>query len=183
MKKIVAITGIIGLAALSRLLPHPPNFTAIGAIALFGGAMYKHKIWSFIIPLIALWASDLIINNALYGSYYEGFAWLTPGAAWIYLGVIAMVIIGILRIRKIGIKSIAIAGISASLVFFLLSNFGAWMVSGLYPPTFAGLMSCYVAGLPFLLSTMAGTLFYSGVLFGGYVWISKKYGLNEMVTV
>lgn len=180
MKNILLITGLIGVAALSRFLPHPPNFTAIGAMALFGGAMYKNKIFSFLVPVVALWTTDLIINNVIYAAYTDGFMWMTQGGLWIIAGIIAISFIGMGLIKKIGVKSILSAGVLGSIAFFLLSNIGAWLTTGMYPATFSGLIACYVAALPFFLSTIAGTLFYSGVLFGAYYWVTNGYTFKEL---
>ncbi|SVB25226.1 uncharacterized protein METZ01_LOCUS178080, partial [marine metagenome] len=61
------------LAAFSRLIPHPPNFTALGAMALFGGAYVSSRTLAIILPLGALWVSDLILNNLVYTEFYQGF--------------------------------------------------------------------------------------------------------------
>src|SRR5690554_7475691 len=67
---------IVVLAAFSRLIPHPPNFTPIGAMALFGAAWFTNRFQALLLPLLALWLSDLALNNLIYAGYYEGFTWL-----------------------------------------------------------------------------------------------------------
>ncbi|MBC8101141.1 MAG: hypothetical protein H7Z41_00955, partial [Cytophagales bacterium] len=61
---------LIVLAALSRLLPHPPNFTPVAAMALFGAAMLPDKRLALLAPLAALLLSDLFLG--FYG--WEGMA-------------------------------------------------------------------------------------------------------------
>jgi len=87
---IVAI--LILVAALSRLLPHPPNFTPIGGMALFGAAYFSKKHLALIIPLVALWISDLILNNVVYGAYYDGFSWM--GMPMVYAAFIIIALMG-----------------------------------------------------------------------------------------
>ena len=69
------ITVLILLAALSRLIPHPANFAPIGGMALFGAAYYSKRYWAFIIPIVTMWISDLILNNVVYGEFFDGFVW------------------------------------------------------------------------------------------------------------
>lgn len=83
----VVIT-LIGLAALSRLLPHPPNFTAVGAMALFGAAYLSPRWLGFAVPFAALWMSDLIINNVVYAAYFDQFVWFYNPSNYIGFGLV-----------------------------------------------------------------------------------------------
>ena len=65
-------------------------------------------------------------------------------------------------------KTAAGAGLAASILFFVVTNFGVWALDSLYPRTLEGLVICYVAAIPFFANTLAGTLFYTAVLFGGF---------------
>ena len=71
------IVALIFLAALSRFLPHPPNFTPVGGMALFGAAYFARKYWAFIIPFLAIWLSNLVIDNIFLAQYYDGFQWFS----------------------------------------------------------------------------------------------------------
>lgn len=163
---------LIFMAALTRLLPHPPNFTPIGAMGLFGAAYFGNKRLALIIPFVALFVSDLILNNVVYSQYYTSFTWFT--SSWIYLGFALVMLSGyfILRNDRSPARIVA-ASLTASVLFFLVSNLSTWMGSGLYPKTFAGLMTCYTAGLPFIGNTLMGDLFFSAVMFGSYSWFLK----------
>jgi len=147
---------IIGL--LFRVIPHPANFSPIFAIALFGGTYFSDKRLALIIPLVALFVSDLFIG------FY------TPVVmASVYAGLILTGLLGLwLRNHKSVVNIFGTATASA-LLFFLISNFGVWLnpVSG-YSKDLAGLIQCYVLALPFLKNTLASNLVYSAVLFGGY---------------
>lgn len=171
MKLRIALAFIF-LAALTRLLPHPPNFTPIAAIGLFGAAYMNRQWMAYIVPFAALFLSDLLLNNLVYAQYYEGFQWFTSG--WLYLAFGLVIGIGRLMLRgKIGAGRIIAASLIASTVFFLVSNFYTWAYSSTYPHTSAGLLSCYIAAIPFFGNTLAGDLLFSGVLFGGYAWVGR----------
>ena len=73
------LIAIILLAALSRLIPHIPNFSPIGAISLFGAAFFKQRWKAFLIPVLSIWVSDLFINNIIYSDYYPTFTWFYNG--------------------------------------------------------------------------------------------------------
>ncbi len=166
---------LVFIAAATRILPHYPNVTALGAMGLFGAAYYKKSLLpALIIPFLALWMSDLVLNNLVYGQYFDSFAWFTPGGLWIYLGFAAIVLVGKGLLQKISVLRVFGASISASLVFFLLSNFGVWMSGATYPTTFTGLIACYTAGIPFFLNTMVGDLFYVTLFFGAYEFMVNR---------
>lgn len=161
------------LAALSRLLPHPPNFAPIGAIALFGGAYFYRRSFAYLIPIISMWLSDLILNNVVYGSYFNRFIWFYDGFYWTYGAFVLIVTIGFLLLKKVSVKTLLPASLLASVVFFLLSNFGVWCSTTMYPKDMGGILSCYVAGLPFFRNTLLGDLMYNGILFGTFELVQK----------
>lgn len=173
-------TGLIGLfilfAALSRFLPHPPNFTPIGGMALFGAAYFSRKYLAFLIPIAAMWLSDLALNNLVYAKvypeFYNGFSWF--GSVYVYAGFVLITLLGMVLLKKVTPTTLLGASLIASLLFFLLTNFGSWLADPLYPKNAAGLASAYVAGIPFFWNTLLGDLFYTTVLFGGFALISKR---------
>jgi len=180
----VVIALMIVLAAISRIIPHPPNFSPIGGMALFGAAYFTKKYWAFIVPLFALWFSDLLMNNTIYAQYYEGFTLFGSINMWVYLPMILIAAFGIFFLKKINPIKLIGAGFAASIIFFLVSNFGVWMMGIMYPKTLSGLMACYGAGIPFLsnfngaehfffINTLAGDLFYTAALFGTYELIKS----------
>ena len=153
--RIIAILTAILVAATLRLVPHPPNFTPIGAMALFSGAYIGRRGLAFAAPLGAMVMSDAILG------FYEGF-WVT------YLAVALIVLVGWLALSRVSVVRVAGAAVASSVLFFLVSNFGTWGLSGMYPHTLAGLSACYVAAIPFFQNTLAGDLFYATLLFGGF---------------
>lgn len=164
---------LIVLAALTRLLPHPSNFTPIGAIGLFGAAYFQRRWLALLVPFAALFVSDLLLNNIVYRAYYPTFTWFTSG--WIY-GTFALVMLAgwLMLRRRVSVGNVLGASLTASLIFFLVTNFSVWLQSGMYPQTPAGLLACYTAGLPFLTNTVLGDLCFSAVLFGVYEWATRR---------
>lgn len=175
-KRAYIILSLIVIAMLTRFIPHWPNFTAVGAVALFSGALYRNKIMALVVPIAALFLSDLFINNVIYGSYQSGFSWFTSGFYWMYGGFILTVLIGQLAVNNKKPLSILAGGLGSSLVFYLLTNFGVWMGSAMYSKDLSGLITSYTMGLPFLANQALGTVFYSAVLFGLAYYFVPAYG-------
>lgn len=143
----------IGLAALARLLPHPPNVTPVAAMALFAGCYLPDRRWAYAAPLIAMGLTDLVL----------GFHSTLP---YVYAGFLLMVWLGGWLARHYGAGNITLACLSSSVLFFALTNFGVWAAQDLYPHTAGGLVLCYIAALPFFHYTLLGDLFYTALLFG-----------------
>ena len=154
---------LILLAAASRLLPHPPNFAPVAAVGLFAGAMIDRKA-AWLVPFAALLASD-----AFLGFYHP------VSMFWNYLGFAACLLLGSgVLARGRSLVRLAGAVLGSAVTFFVLSNFGMW-ASGYYPRTWAGLVECYVAALPFFQNTLASDVLYSAVLFGGYALLMRLF--------
>lgn len=152
-KRFAALALLVLVAALSRLLPHPWNWTAIGAAALLGGARFEKTWEAVLVPLAALLVTDLILGfHGTMAAVYGAFALTAVGARFFRDSIHGW---------KIGL-----AAFLASLAFFLITNFAVWASGGWYPMNAQGLIACFVAGLPFWGSQLAGDLFYSAVLFG-----------------
>lgn len=172
--KVSVIFFAIFALAMTRILPHPPNFTAVGAAAIFGGAVFSKSWKAILVPLVALFLSNVIINNTVYSAYYEGFSLLSLGSLWIYAAIILMSVLAHVAIKSFNITSIAGVTVGGTVLFFLLTNFGAWLGSPLYPQTLDGLVAAYVAGLPFVLNSLIANVVFVSVLFGAYYWVAKK---------
>jgi len=148
---------LIPFGALARLLPHLPNFTPIGAMALFGAAHGKRRT-ALIAPLAALAISDFFIGGHATLPYVYG--------SFALIALMGMVIFrnGVTVPKAIG------ASLASSAIVFIVTNFGVWASGALYPQTWQGLVTCYAMALPYLRNTMLGDLFYVGVFFGGYAY-------------
>jgi hypothetical protein len=158
--RLLALLSAIVAAAALRLVPHPPNFSPIDAMALFSGAYLGRRWLAFVAPLGALLLSDLILG------FYSGMEFQ-------YVSVALIVLIGWVALPKVSVLRLAGAAIASSVLFYLVTNFGVWLGSGMYPQTLSGLAACYVAAIPFFQNTLAGDLFYTGVLFGGFALLER----------
>ena len=142
IQKIILFIIIFGV--ICRLIPHPPNFSPVTAIALFGGLNFSDKRIAFSIPLIILFLSDLILGISIINLFvYTGFSII------VFLGT---------KIKSIKFGNI----ILSSFIFFLISNFGVWIIG--YPKNIEGLILCYTMAIPFFGYSIAGDLFF-GYLF------------------
>jgi hypothetical protein len=176
----LAIAGLILAAAVTRLLPHPENFAPITAMAVFGAIRFRNRAAAVFAPLAALLITDLI-KELLWRSGLERDQGLYLGMAVVY-GTTALVAL-MARLAH-GTRSPAIitaVTVAGSCLFFLVTNFDVWVEQTaaptiMYPLTFAGLMECYAAGIPFFLKgTLPGDLIYTGILFGGWALVELHF--------
>ena len=159
------LTGLVLLAALSRLIPHPPNFAPIAALALFSGAEFANRREAFFVPLAAIFLSDLIL----------GLHFLVP----LIYGTFALIVgLGFyLRGRK-NFWTITGMSVAGAVFFFVASNLGVWALGIFFPihqMTPAGLLECYVTAIPFFWNTLLSDLFYAAMLFGGVALAEKRW--------
>lgn len=147
IKNIAIPALIVVLAALMRLVPHLPNVAPIGAMALFGG-MYLDKKYAFIIPLAALFLSDIFL----------GFHATMP---FVYGSFLLSGLIGLWIRQNRSVKRVVFGTLFSSVLFFLITNFGTWLVSGMYEKSPKGLLEAFVLALPFFRNTIFGDLLYT----------------------
>lgn len=181
-KRFFIISGLILVAALSRMIPHPYNFAPIGAMSIFGAAYFANKKIAFILPILALFVSDLLVNNILYSDYYSGFVLISPGFMWVYGAVVLIVLAGLFLVKKVSLFRVISGSLAASIIFFVVTNFGVWFSTATYPYTFTGLMACYTAAIPFFHNTILGDLVYSGVLFGAFEFAKQRFPVLQEVS-
>ncbi len=158
--RLIFLLALVLLAVLARLIPHPPNFTPIGALALFGGANFLDRRVGFLLPLFSLFLSDLFLGlhvlipvvygsfalNALLGRWYRSHRNVLTLAAVTFLG---------------------------SMQFFLVTNFACWLLY--YPHTPSGFITCYVAAIPFFQNTLLGDAVFVTTLFGGLALAERGF--------
>jgi hypothetical protein len=164
------IFALIVPAAGLRLAPHPWNFTPVGAIALFSGAMVRDRRLAFLVPLLVMLATDAIIGfNKLSPLVYTSFLLsVLIGRAVVGASFSASQPGAPLAAKKRVVPRISAATFLGALQFFLITNFGVWAFLNSYPRTSAGLVACYLAGVPFFWNTLAGDALYTTLLFGGF---------------
>ncbi|MEZ0607541.1 DUF6580 family putative transport protein [Fibrella sp. WM1] len=174
--RLTTAASLVLLVALSRTLPHPPNFTPVMAMALFGGAMFERKWIGLVVPMLAMLLSDALIGfHSTMGAVYGSLA-----LAW---GI------GVVALQKPTFGRVVASSLSASILFFLITNFAVWYGSTFYPQTPGGLLACYTAGLAFynnqsfFLNGVFGDLAFSGLLFGGYALLQRRFPVLRPASV
>lgn len=153
--------GLILAVAATRLLPHPPNFTPVMSVALFGTAVFANRFAGIGVAIAAMAISNLILGSHA--------TW-----AYVYGAMILTGILGLLLREKRSPLRIAAVSLAGSFLFFLISNFGVWVTQDLYPKTGAGLVACYTMALPFLKNTLAGDFLFTGVLFTLHYFLTRR---------
>ncbi len=170
---IASVLILIGVSL--RFLPHPPNFSPILAIALFGGVYFRKKI-AFILPLAIIIISDIFIG------YYEVNLMII-----VYGSFLICVVLGFWLKKHKKWYTVLGSSLLAALIFFFLTNFAVWIFTPWYAKTLSGLIQCYLMALPFFRNTIFGNLFYVTVFFGAYeivkVWVGKKIRTTETVSI
>jgi len=170
--RFIFIVTIILFGAFMRLIPHWPNFTPIAAMALFGGAYLERRFLAYLIPIAALFVSDLII-----GFHDTMIA--------VYIAFAITVTIGFSVRNKISAGRVIGTALISSVIFFIITNFASWIANPLYTQDFQGLSMAYLAGLAFFndgsygisffLNEVLGTAFYSTVFFGAFYLARQKF--------
>ncbi len=157
---------LILLGVVLRFLPHPANFAPIAAIGLFSGC-YLRRRFAFILPLAAMLISDIFIGF---------YSWQVMVS--VYLSFALVGLIGIWLKDHKSFTTVAGGTLLGSVIFFLVTNFAVWAFWPMYPHTWAGLVACYAAAIPFFKNTLMGNFFYVGVLFGSYelvrLWLRRR---------
>ena len=154
LRKEILPIGLILILALARLIPHPPNFTPIIAVAIVSGYFFKNLNFSLIILLMAMLISDLFIG------FYEN-------VFFVYASLLLITFIFHKISKKINFKNLFIFGFAGSLIFFIISNFGVWILGspGLdnlpYDKNLNGLIECYILAIPFFGNTFLSTVIFS----------------------
>ena len=167
--RFIFVISVVIAGALFRLIPHWPNFTPIAAMALFGGTYFNKKYLAFLIPMAALFISDMILGFHAY-------------MIAVYLSFAIIVGLGMMLKNRVKIGSLLLASVSSSIIFFLITNFAVWIGSPYYPQNFAGLLESYTAGLPFLNNGALGDLFYNTLFFGAFYLAQQRFPVLSRVT-
>lgn len=160
-KQILLGLMIVAVLSLSRLIPHPPNFTPILGMAVFSGAIISKRYIAYLVPLAAMLLSDL----------YLGFHASMP---IIYFSLALCVLIGTIIESRVSILNSFLSISLGVLLFFLITNFMVWYGSGMYELSISGLMTCYLMGLPFLQNTFISSILYGMGAFLIYDILNKR---------
>ena len=166
----LVLFGMIAFTIGYRLLVHfaagamPYNFTPVEAMALFGGAYFANRKLAIAVPLMALFLADCVIG--FYG-------WMMP----VVYGCVALTAVAGFALRgRVRFWNTTVAAVGSATGFYLVTNFFVWLGGTMYPHTSSGLMASYVAGWPFYQQgTLAGTLLWSALLFGGFALLGRRW--------
>ena len=156
-QKYISFFFIVLITIVSRLIPHLPNFTPIGGLALFSGSTFG--LIGLIIPIMSMVFSDVIIG-------------FHSTIVFVYGSFLLIGLLGLL-LKKTSLKNIMIFSLISSIMFFIITNFGVWVSNTMYPKTLNGLLQCYAMAVPFFRNTLFGDLFYSLMFFYGYQFLSN----------
>jgi hypothetical protein len=164
-KSFLIYSVLFAVGVIARLVPHPANFTPVGAIMLFGGFYFSRKAgWLAFLPV-------LLVSDALLG-FYDWRLMLV-----VYGGFLLMGLFGTGLRGKYSYRGALMRVIGGSVSFFAVTNFAVWALSSWYPHTIAGLLTCYELALPFFRATLAGDIFFGAAIFGAYSL--ARYGIMK----
>ncbi len=164
LKVLILPVSLILILSFSRLIPHPYNFTPILAVGVFGGFYFKNFILSLFIVVSAMFIGDLVIG-------FHSTMFFT------YSALAFAVAIGMF-IKKLNFKEIIFSGLSSSVIFFLVTNFGSWLTMPVYEKSASGLLQSYIMGIPFFHNTLLSTLVYLLILKFTLEFANKKKIFN-----
>lgn len=153
---------LVLIAIVARFLPHPPNFTPVGAVALFCGATFSDRRIGFLVPFVVMVLSDCIL----------GFYWISIA---VYASLAINAYLGTRLSRNRSLVQVGTYATLGAVQFFLVTNFACWILY--YPHTLAGLSSCYVSAIPFFQNSLLGDILYSSVLFGCFALLEQRSAL------
>ena len=148
LKKEIFPVGLILILALSRLMPHPDNFTPIIALAIMSSYFFRNVNFSYVVMLFSMLLADFFIG------FYSHMV-------FVYLSLFLIVLIFFKISKKMNYKNLFIFSFFGSVIFFLISNFGVWLVGNLYERNVNGLIECYFMAIPFFKNTIISTLIFS----------------------
>jgi len=148
LKKEIFPISLILILAFARLIPHPPNFTPIIAVAIMSSCFFRNMYLSFTVIIVSMLLADVFI-----GFYNNIF--------FVYLSLLLIVFIFFRINIKIKLQNLFIFGFLGSVIFFLISNFGVWILSGMYEKNLNGLAYCYFLALPFFVNTVLSTIIFT----------------------
>ncbi len=164
-KEIIPITLIL-ILALSRLIPHPPNFTPIIAVAILSGYFFKNLYFSFLVLIISMLIADFFI-----GFYDNMFV--------VYASLMLIAFVFYRVGSKLNYKNLFLFSLCGSLIFFVITNFGVWALGNLYEKNLKGLVDCYILAIPFFGNTFLSTLIFTYPAIFIYKSVNSRKKVNQ----
>lgn len=170
---IIVIAAIRVLNNFSTNITILANYSPLAAMALFGGAYFKGNAKPLLFPLMAIFISDIILFSTVYKNYGSGF--LYNGWLWVYGAFLLIALSAKCLIRKVNIRNILLAMVTAILIHWIVTDLGVWIGSTTYAQTWSGFMECLDAAIPFELRLLTATIIYSAIMFGVFELMQRKY--------
>ena len=174
---------IVVLAALSRVIPHPWNFTPVIAILIFSAATFKNSYFKFAIPFLVIVLSDVLLHIKDGSGFHSG----TP---LVYGSYVAISLFSFALLKKINVGKVLLTSVLSSVIFFLITNFALFypasptvnLALGAYPHTLEGVIASYTSAIPFFRNALTGDLIFTGILFGAYTLSTLILSKTQRVT-
>lgn len=166
----------ITFTALSRIIFHPANMTPVDSLCLFAGSKFS-KLFAIIYILVCIAISDLLLMFFSKGHVFGLWSIFT------YSAYVFIVYLGKKLPKNYSFYKLAAFSVTASLIFWLFSNFGWWLTTPFYSKDFTGFLNCYIASLPFLRNTLLGDMCWVVVIFGVYSKLSQFFEKSHIVTL
>lgn len=180
----VLLAAVFRLMSAEKVIPAIANFSPIGAMALFGGTYFTTKWKGYLVPLFALFVSDVVMMQTVYKGIGNGI--LYGGWYWVY-GVFAVMVLVGQFITKVNIQNVLLAAVAAAVLHWLVTDFGVWLGGGIdvtngQPLTkdWHGLMQCYMQGIPFMKNLLLGNIIYGAILYGGFELLQKRFPVLQL---
>jgi hypothetical protein len=169
---IIAVILFMVVGAFARLIPHMPNFTPVESLTIFGAAYLSKKHWALILSVFLIYVSDFIINNTIARSFFpdvEGIVWFSSYMIYNFVAMALIVLVSSKIITKVNIKNVGVSVLLASIIFFIITNFGSWAGDkSVYSNDMSGLMASFTAGLPFFRNSLLSNVVFTTVIFGSF---------------
>jgi hypothetical protein len=160
-KQNIFIISLILILGLSRLIPHPPNFTPIIALAVMSSFLFRNIFISLGVTIFSMFISDMIIG-------------IHSNMFFVYLPLIIIIIFFNKFSVKLNTLNLILYSFIGSILFFIISNFGVWMTTELYEKNLSGLVNCYIMAIPFFHNTVFSTLLFSFITMLANLSLKKK---------
>ena len=171
LTQVTIASALVLLVILSRMMPHPPNFTAVGAVAIFSGAFFRNR-WASFIPFAGMVISDMFLPS--YSIMHRLIVYVAFG---ITFGI------GFLIRKKYRFSTSIAASFASAIIFFLITNcvflYGSGWGPVMYPHTIAGQVLSYTYALPFLQWSILGDLAYSTAIYGAYRLLTSSHIIKQ----
>lgn len=170
----ILATILILAAAIAKVVTHPHTLDPIIGMALFGGAVIKDKRFAFVLPLFAMFLSDVMLEISGIDKGFYGWGQL------VNYGVLMLITVFGFRMKKINVINVVGFSLISSTIFFIISNLAFFLIDNrvyhTYPNTMGGFIDCYVKALPFFKWYV--DLAFSIILFGTY-YLVTTYAINK----